>query len=461
MRTKKRAVFILMAAVLVLAVMAGAGEPLPAQDAQTIRKTFSYSAEAFGNPLMGYAPSAWHDTVSDDVTLLYVDITWRELEPEEGVFAWEEIEEENQFDRWRLEGKHIVLRFVCDLPGDEAHMDIPDWLYKKTGGAGTAYHNSYGYGFCPDYSNSKFITYHQKAVDALRERYGQDTFVSYVELGSLGHWGEWHIKSSEGLPEMPEQEIRAQYVRHWVDAFPHAMILMRRPFAEAAQYGLGLYNDMAGDKKSTTEWMDWIQNGGEYDQTDEEGALVPMPDAWKTAPVGGELTSSTSMQRLLSTNLSDTIALIRDTHTTFLGPQVADTKYSKGYDSLLENMGYRIWISDVALSPGLSGGIRVDLTWQNSGVAPFYADWPTYVQVVDSNGRIVEWVAVDIALSGLLPGETVQTATTFHQVEGWDALDQYTVQLVIVDPMTHTVAVRFANKEASPDSCALVLYKAS
>ena len=461
MHTKRKTILILMVAVLVLAVMIGAGAPLLTQDAQKIQKTFSYSSEAFGNPLIGYAPSAWHDSVDDDVTLLYVDITWRELEPEEGIFDWEKIEEENQFDRWRLEGKHIVLRFLCDLPGDEEHMDIPDWLYKKIGGAGTAYHNSYGYGFCPDYSNSKFITYHQKAVDALGERYGQDTFISYVELGSLGHWGEWHIDSSEGLPEMPEQEIRAKYIRHWVDAFPHAKILMRRPFAEAEQYGFGLYNDMVGNQKSTAEWMDWIQSGGEYDQTGEENALVPMPDAWKTAPIGGELTSSIPMQQLLNTNLSTTIKHARDTHTTFLGPKIADEKYSKGYDEILLNMGYRIWISDMTLSPKMGGGIQVDLTWQNSGVAPLYADWPTYVQVVDKSGRILEWVAVDIALSELLPGETIQTTTTFHQVEGWDTLDQYTVQLVIVDPMTNRAAVRFANKEANPDSCALALYKAS
>ena len=26
----------------------------------------------------------------------------------------------------------MVFRFVCDLPGDEPHRDIPDWLYEKT-----------------------------------------------------------------------------------------------------------------------------------------------------------------------------------------------------------------------------------------------------------------------------------------------------------------------------------------
>ncbi|MFQ9152653.1 MAG: hypothetical protein ACLR6B_15365 [Blautia sp.] len=62
---------------------------------------------------------------------MYVDITWAELEPEEGIYAWTAIEEENQIARWKKEGKHLVLRFLCDLPGTEAHMDIPQWLYEK------------------------------------------------------------------------------------------------------------------------------------------------------------------------------------------------------------------------------------------------------------------------------------------------------------------------------------------
>ena len=76
------------------------------------KKQFQKSQEVFGNPLMGYAPSAWHDEIPDDVSLLYMDVTWAELEPEEGKYNWEEIEKENQLDRWREEGKHIVLRFV-------------------------------------------------------------------------------------------------------------------------------------------------------------------------------------------------------------------------------------------------------------------------------------------------------------------------------------------------------------
>ena len=65
------------------------------------KKQFQKSQEIFGNPLMGYAPSAWYEKVSEDISLLYMDITWAELEPEEGVYAWNPIEEENQINRWK------------------------------------------------------------------------------------------------------------------------------------------------------------------------------------------------------------------------------------------------------------------------------------------------------------------------------------------------------------------------
>ena len=111
-----------------------------------------------------------------------------------------------------------------------------------------------------------------------------------------------------------------------------------------------------------------------------------------TAPIGGELTSSIEMEQMLVSDLTQTVGLIRDSHTTFLGPKIADAQFADGYDAVLMNMGYRLWISDMKLSNILTGGIKVELTWQNSGVAPMYADWPVHLQVVDDeqnhrNGR--------------------------------------------------------------------------
>ena len=407
-------------------------------------KQYKESQAAFGNPLMGYAPSAWYNEVSEDISLLYMDITWAELEPEEGVYNWASIDEENQISRWRKEGKHLVFRFVCDIPGEEAHMDIPEWLYEKSGKAGKWYDGEYGKGFAPDYNNPTIISCHEQAVKALGEHFGQDGLISYVELGSLGHWGEWHVNYSEGIQRIPREAVREKYILPWTKAFPDAMILMRRPFASAEKYGFGLYNDMTGQPEATQSWFDWINNGGEYDQTGEKNVIVPMNDFWKTAPSGGEFTSSLSMEEMLDTNLSGTVEMIREAHTTFLGPKIPDENYVDGYKEVLKNMGYRLWISMAELK-NTAKGSRLKLTWENSGVAPMYKEWPVYVYIEDESGKLVEKSRISIKISSLLPGEKATTLTALETERLNSLLEKgYRLSVGIEDPMTELPCVRFA-----------------
>ena len=407
-------------------------------------KQYKESQAAFGNPLMGYVPSAWYNEVSEDISLLYMDITWAELEPEEGVYNWASIDEENQISRWRKEGKHLVLRFVCDIPSDEEHMDIPEWLYEKSGKAGKRYDGEYGKGFAPDYNSPTIISCHKKAVRAIGEHFGQDGLISYVELGSLGHWGEWHVNYSEGIQRIPREAVRDKYILPWTEAFPDAMILMRRPFAAAEKYGFGLYNDMTGQPEATQSWLGWINNGGEYDQTGEKNVIVPMKDFWKTAPSGGEFTSSLSMEEMLDTNLSGTVEMIREAHTTFLGPKIPDENYVDGYKEVLKNMGYRLWISMAELK-NTAKGSRLKLTWENSGVAPMYKEWPVYVYIEDESGKIVEKSRISIKISSLLPGEKATTLTALETERLNSLLEKgYRLSVGIEDPMTELPCVRFA-----------------
>ena len=407
-------------------------------------KQYKESQAAFGNPLMGYVPSAWYNEVSEDISLLYMDITWAELEPEEGVYNWASIDEENQISRWRKEGKHLVFRFVCDIPSDEEHMDIPEWLYEKSGKAGKWYDGEYGKGFAPDYNNPTIISCHEQAVKALGEHFGQDGLISYVELGSLGHWGEWHVNYSEGIQRIPREAVRDKYILPWTEAFPDAMILMRRPFASAEKYGFGLYNDMTGQPEATQSWFDWINNGGKYDQTGEKNVIVPMKDFWKTAPSGGEFTSSLSMEEMLDTNLSGTVEMLREAHTTFLGPKIPDENYVDGYKEVLKNMGYRLWISMAELK-NTAKGSRLKLTWENSGVAPMYKEWPVYVYIEDESGKLVEKSRISIKISSLLPGEKATTLTALETERLNSLLEKgYRLSVGIEDPMTELPCVRFA-----------------
>lgn len=409
-------------------------------------KKYKKTQKVFANPLMGYAPCAWNENVREDVSLLYMDITWAELEPEEGKYNWKIIDTKNQIKRWKSEGKHIVLRFVCDIPENNKHMDIPQWLYEKIGHAGTWYDTVFGKGFAPDYNNAQMVAAHEKAVQALGEHFGKDGLISYIELGSLGHWGEWHVNQSAGIQCLPDEAVREQYVLPWTKAFPNASLLMRRPFSHAAKDGMGLYNDMTGDPQNTKGWLKEIENGGDFSQTGERGGLTRMRDFWEKAPCGGEFNSSMPMEEMLGTNLTQTVKLIRQTHTTFLGPKIAEEKYTKGYETVLKNMGYRLWISKAALT-WKSRGTNLKLTWENDGVAPFYQNWPVWVYVENQDGKVIEKERIEFSLSSVLPKKIVKTQTLL-KTKGLSALagKKYKLSIGIEDPMTGKPSIRLAMK---------------
>lgn len=406
--------------------------------------TFPESNEVIVNPMIGYAPIAEYTSVATKYSLVYVDVTWRELEPQKGVYDFQSIDKDNQLEKWRDEGKRVVFRFVLDKPRDNAHIDIPDWLFDEIDGDGDVYNNSYGKGFSPDYENKTIIKAHELAIKALGEYYGKDDFFAYVELGSLGHWGEWHVNYQSGIEELPDEAIRELYIKPYISAFPNAQILMRRSFTPVKTYGLGVFNDMTGDKNATDEWLDWINNGGEFTQTGEKNAIVPVPEVWNTAAVGGEFTSSVSMDWLLRYHVDETIDLVRNSHMSFIGPKMPEKDiYANGAEAVLNNIGYRFRIKKANISSNFNGKVlKIALDWTNDGVAPIYWDWETYLYLLDENNNIIEKSAINIDLTQLTSGKTMRTYTGL-------SLSNFSNRncklcIGIVDPQTGKPEIKFA-----------------
>lgn len=415
-------------------------------------KTFAYplTHAPIINPLMGWAPWA---TAGDDIqqphTLVYADLTWREFEPTEGYFDFESFEQENHFADWRDENVRIVFRFVLDVPRSESHMDIPDWLFEKINGDGTFYDGDYGKGFSPNYANPILMEYHQKAISALGEHYSSNDFIAYIELGSIGHWGEWHVNLGNDIPMLPNESIRNRYVEHYLDAFPNTHLMMRRPFTIARDHNLGLFNDMTGDYEDTLSWLEWIYNGGEYTQTNEVNGLVSIPDGWKTAPIGGEQSPSLSDDEMYGTLLNQTLDLLKQSHTSFIGPGgpynvPIDSELQTGLDTVLSTIGYRLYIKETVLSPTslLSSRLRLQITFGNNGIAPFYYEWPMELYVIDQKGTIVHQQIIDIDIRSILPDEFVQKEILVNTRQ--IPTGTYTLGLGIIDPLTGQPAVYFA-----------------
>ncbi len=400
----------------------------------------SYAPDTSGvlnNPYMGLVAWAGDDeTYPQPFSLVYANLRWADFEQEEGAFDFEAFELENHFERWRAEGKRLILRFVLDVPGKKKHLDIPEWLYKKTGD-GTYYRTSYGRGYTPNYENAILIAAHTRAIEALGGRYGRDPFVAFVQLGSLGHWGEWHIHDDIG--DLPADAVRQRYVLPYLTAFPNAFLMARRPFSFAVKARMGLFNDASGNPAQTEEWLAWIEKGGWYQN--EEGALSPMPLGWQAAPIGGELASGMTLEELLGDGLAETLRLFEASHTSWIGPHSfvdveANGKWQPALDSLLKKIGYRLRVERAGLSQNGDGTRTLTLRWQNDGIAPFYFDWPARLRLTCRSGRISE-MDLPLRLMDILPGRSYDVSVTLPA-------GAYDVELGIVDPATGLAGVSLA-----------------
>ena len=137
---------------------------------QTSIYTDENEQEILYNPLIGYAVSADYPDAVGENTLVYIGMTWSDIEPQEGVYDFTTLINENQAQEYASQGKHAVFRLLCDVPWQEEHMDIPQWLYEKTRD-GTFYDTSYGKGYSPNYANPDLIEAHGKVAAAPVKNY--------------------------------------------------------------------------------------------------------------------------------------------------------------------------------------------------------------------------------------------------------------------------------------------------
>jgi uncharacterized membrane protein len=360
------------------------------------------------SPGMGLAP--WADseeTLNLDTTLVYVELKWSDWEPVEGYYDVDFVNENFNLDYYRKDNRKVVFRFICDEPGEEEHIDIPEWLFHMIDGDGTMYNIDYGMGFSPNYNNLIFIEKHAEAIAALGEYFGKDDFFIYVELGSLGHWGEWHVNYEKGITPIPEYAVREEYIQPYIKSFPNAQFLLRYPLIDVTNNGFGLYNDMTGDYDETVYWIEQM-NGGIWEQTGLEEQSNCL-EVWKTKPIGGEFASTYEDSHFMITDFDLTLEGIIDSHQSFIGPKIiideSDENYQKSMNEILKKIGYRYYVEKVAIDMNPKNSLTITCTMGNDGIAPIYQNYEVELSIIDGDGNEV-WVSenTDFDLRKLLPG---------------------------------------------------------
>lgn len=270
--------------------------------------TFTEDAEVFRNPGQGWsAITKWQLTQKEqEVNLgqLYVRTTWASLEPEEGKYNWSEFD-----DMLKVAGEQGIpfsFRIMCAWMMSKT-LATPQWVFDK-GAKGDKLvipfvengATNYITQISPHFDDPVFMAEHKRFIAALGQRYDGNPLIAGLDIGSYGHWGEWHC---HGLPPdtnrymiavPPEKRpntqpikypanIRRQYAEWYLESFKKTPLVfmtdddetLRFAIGEEDQSRVGLRRDGVGSPWHFDRWI----GKPPYD------AIPKMGDIWKERPI--------------------------------------------------------------------------------------------------------------------------------------------------------------------------------
>jgi len=127
---------------------------------------------------------------------LYIRMAWAYLEPREGQFDWAVID--RLIDKWTAHGLGIAFRISCKETSTdrvEQQFATPRWVM-EAGARGGYYRMGQATGpegpWEPLYDDPVFLEKLERFLAAFAARYDGKPLLRYVDVGSIGDWGEGH-----------------------------------------------------------------------------------------------------------------------------------------------------------------------------------------------------------------------------------------------------------------------------
>ncbi len=151
---------------------------------------------------------------------IYLRLGWAYLEPEEGKFNWELID--TVIYKWTLKGYNISFRITCKETNDLVFA-TPEWV-KNAGARGTFREESRSHNWEPDYGDSIFLEKLENFHKAFATRYAAKNWLEYIDIGSIGEWGEGHTSYS-GWHDVPVKTVK-KHIELYRRCYPNNIIII-------------------------------------------------------------------------------------------------------------------------------------------------------------------------------------------------------------------------------------------
>jgi hypothetical protein len=432
-----------MASLTLTAVFVGCGLPAPAS---TNSYSLGYTPAPAANPLKGFMPyTGSYTTFPYSLEWSYLPL--RSLMTGPTNFQWSNLDALLGSDAAR--GHQTVFRIYLDYP--TLPTGIPQYLLD----AGLVTHSYTDYGntasVSPDYENPLLDQALTNFIAALGARYDGDLRVGFIELGLLGYWGEWHTypETSWFASVGVQDEVLAAYT----NAFHKTKLLVRWPAGSfpPAALPLGYHDDSFAYETIPPPGYNFL------------GLLAAAGETnkWFTQPIGGEVRPEVQpcMWDLSQTNCvpagqgySNCVALA---HASWMLNQGV---FEPGFTGAQQNLamagarqlGYELYASNATIVDAFaSGPLRINVTISNSGVAPFYYDWPVQLGALNISNVLTQFWTMPWSVSSLHPGDN--TIWNYSQTNHGLAPGQFKLLMRVANPLTNGVPLRFANQTQDAD----------
>jgi hypothetical protein len=404
------------------------------------------------NPFKGFAPWVGGSNPVYEAKLQEATYGWRDLEPQKGTYKWSVLE--RNWGNIAITGKRVGFRVAAEIPGS-GQDDLPQWLIDE-GVAMRPYSIDGETGLLPDWDDPKFLAAHHDFIMALGEKYDQDPRVAWIDIGSYGFWGEWHVWMNEALAA--KQSTKQAILEDYFSAFPTKpkVIAFDDDFATkyVTDHGGGIRNDCLGTKESNNWYLESLNS---IDPT--------MNDrVWKTAIITGEFCGSEQGAIEGTTTRFDlNYEFIKKTHWSFIGSaggaiEPQSEQHKLNLDKLFKTLGYRFVLREVTHSAESSAGAKLDVSIkvENKGVAPFYFDWPLVLSLADERDSVLFEKTLNVDIRQWLPGLN-SNEVSVNLPASLNA-GEYRLKLAINDPQKSKPGVLFANTGKDDSGRYLVSY---
>lgn len=375
-------------------------------DSAVLIKNFSDNQKALVNPYMGlFSYYLDNGTTSYDVhysnddyftdieglSNIYIRVPWSVVEPEKDYYDFSIVD--GLIQKFEKVGKQVSLRFTTSETGYV--YATPKWVFDD---GAKAYWWDNGNLSMPYYNDPIFLKHLDNFLGELAKRYDGNPNIAYIDIGTIGLWGEGHTGNSQ-YP-LTQQEVLSQmelYQKHFKKT---AVVILddlgfgfNNRFTEQikgdiVKMGFGLRNDgFAGIDGN----MRFIR--------DEDIALAD--GIWQQAPIIMEPEHYSEMIRV--DNWGDGMGLVEwidKVHGTYLGLHgyVKQFYYENPQFAHAANMrlGYRILPEQVKLQTEVRAHEKLSMKveWKNVAAAPCYNGAYPALTLKDENGNIVS-VMVD------------------------------------------------------------------